>query len=217
MRDRTFGLLLLILLGTLVASLDLKQVSAQDLSPSIFLQTPRSGEVLQGVETIRGKIRGEGLETAQLTFSYAGDDRDTWFFITSLEFEDDNTSSHEFIYEWDTTRITDGNYDLQITARFSEEIIIRERVDQLRIRNYSPIETQTPDPEHEAAGEETAAVPTATNPTVPTPTPLPENPVSLQTDEILGAVGKGLIVVGVFFGLGGIYSLVKRIRRKKSR
>lgn len=216
MRDKTFGLVLLILLGSLVVSLDLKIVSAQDVSPSIFLQIPRSGEVLQGVEKVSGKIRGDGLEKAELSIRYAGDDHNTWFFITSLEIEDETISSVEFNFEWDTTRITDGNYDLQVTARFSDEIIIRERVDQLRIRNYSPIETRTPDPEQKLEEEETA-VPTATITAEPTPTSLPDNPVSLGSDDILGAMGKGLAVVGILFGLGGIYSVGKRIQRKSSR
>lgn len=187
---------------------------AQSAEPDIFIQSPRQGEPLQGVETVTGKIRGELFRRAELSFTYAGLEEPTWFFLVEFTREDIEKNSREFLYEWDTTRITDGDYHLRVRAEFQDGELV-EVVENLRVRNYSPVETRTPGPE--PTGDPGAVSPTPTvQPTVqPTPTPLPPNPASLSERDLLHSLRLGLTAAGAFFGVGGVYLLIKELRRKK--
>jgi len=186
-------------------------VLAQTLAPSGFIQRPRKGEALQGLEMVSGKLRGEGLRSARLEFAYSGVEDQTWFHLTEFSLPAGERSDFTFNFDWDTTRITDGNYDLRLTARFEDAEVV-ETVTELRVRNYSPVETVTPVPQDADPGEPTPGV--SPSPTrQPTPTPLPDNPVTLDRSDIYQAFQDGLIVVGILSLLAAGYQLVKRARR----
>ena len=123
---------------------------------SIFIQSPREGQALQGVEILEGKIRGEGLLKGTIHFSYSDSPAPerTWFYIGDIEGENQDSSQTAFQVEWDTTQITDGDYDLRVVAEYSGGAAIFELVPNLRIRNHSPVETATPAP---LAGRDGAA------------------------------------------------------------
>jgi hypothetical protein len=174
---------------------------------SIFIQSPREGQALQGVELIEGKIRGEGFLKGRIHFSYSDSpeqDR-TWFFIAEIEGENQDSSQTAFLVEWDTTQITDGNYDLRLVAEYSGEAAIFELVPNLRIRNHTPVETATPPPIIEGEEEETLPSPSSTPEAENTPTPLPPNPAEVRTGDLQRVlVISGIVVAGLFF-VGMIY------------
>jgi hypothetical protein len=180
------------------------------IPPSIFILSPREGQALQGVEVIKGKIRGDGLMSGKISFRYSVDGRDTWFFIADIDPQDQDSSQAAFKVEWDTTKITDGNYHLRIVAVYQDGTQIFEQVPNLRIRNYSPVETSTPGPEMTLAPGELAPSATILAPPQPSPTPLPKNPAELEREDLFQTLFlTGAVVLGGFL-VGGIYTLIKK-------
>lgn len=212
MRKQLVKLSILVFLISAATRLEAFTVRAQSSEPDIFVQQPRQGEALQGVETISGKIRGELFQRMELSFTYADLEDPTWFFLGEFTREDIEGNSGAFAFEWDTTRITDGEYQLRIRAVFQDGELT-ERVANLRIRNYSPVETRTPgavfSPEPGAVTDTAVSTPTVQL----TPSPLPPNPVSLTDGEILRSLQQGAAAAGSLFGMGGIYLLIRKLRR----
>lgn len=174
---------------------------------SIFVQSPREGQALQGVEIIEGKIRGEGFLRGTIHFSYSdtpAQDR-TWFFIAAIDAENQDSSQAAFLVEWDTTQITDGNYDLRLVAEYSGEAAIFELVPNLRIRNHTPVETATSAPVIQGDGDQTPSAPSPTSLPESTPTPLPPNPAEVRAADLQQVMlVSGIAVAGIFF-VGMIY------------
>ena len=183
---------------------------------SIFIQSPREGKALQGIEIIEGKIRGEGFTKGTIHFSYSDTQAQerTWFFLADIEGENQSSSQTAFEVEWDTTKITDGNYDLRVVAEYSGGAAIFELVENLRIRNHSPVETATPGSALEGASDDLPLPPSDTPEAKKTATPLPPNPVEVQAGDLHRVMLiSGVVVAGVFF-VGIIYwYLSNRARR----
>jgi hypothetical protein len=205
-------ILTLVFLLVLVLPIPMKHAVALQatISPSIIIVSPREGQALQGIEIIEGKIRGDGLKGGKISFRYAGEGAETWFFITDVEPTGEESSQATFKVEWDTNGITDGNYHLRILGEYQGGSRIFEVVRNLRIRNQSPVETSTPAPEmtRDPAIIAPTTTPGSTQP--PTATPLPENPAEIKTNDLTRVLmGSGIAVLSLFL-VGGIYSLFKR-------
>jgi len=116
--------------------------------------------------------------------------------------------------EWDTTQITDGNYDLRVVAEYNDGAAIYELIPNLRIRNYSPVETATPAPVSE--GSTADQIPTSTIEPTPanTPTPLPPNPAEVQSGDLYQVLRFSGLAVVVLFIVGGIYWQIKNRDRR---
>ena len=205
---------LLFLLHAFLSGGGLDPVRAQTITPDIIVTRPRDGEALQGVVIVEGRIRGRGLQAAEAGFAYPSESPQNWFFLTDIPLQGGSSSQQEFRFEWDTTKVTDGTYNLRIKADYVEGDEAVVMVSDLRVRNYSPVETNTPIP----AGSET---PTQAQPDVTpevtdtpaSPTSLPTNPVSLQRGDITRALAWGLVAVAGVFGVYGVYRLLRsRVR-----
>ena len=137
---RRFIFVILILLGMLVPA---SWVTAQSAdSAGVEITTPRPGTPLQGTVAIEGSTIVEGFISWEVTFGYASDSTGTWFLIA----EGDQQVSSGELTQWDTTTITDGNYNLRLTVYLQGGRREHYLVSDLRVRNYSPIETITPTP-----------------------------------------------------------------------
>jgi hypothetical protein len=115
--------------------------------------------------------------------------------------------------------LTDGDYTLRliVTLEDGNQIIIT--IPDLRIRNYTPIETDTPVPTATSAPGDTP-VPTVTptptiTPSPPTVTPLPPNPAQLSAQDILLSFGKGVLLTLVLFSLLGLYQVARYVTRRE--
>ena len=192
-------------------------VNAQEatITPEIqvMILSPSPGQALQGTILILGEINVEGPLSVELSFTYSDDQRETWFLIHEIE----DSVPGEINFEWDTTTITDGQYSLRLLVRTDQDQIIAF-VPGLRVRNYSAIETNTPDPTYTPAPADTQA-PTATatstlTPVPFTPTPLPPNPAQIDTRDIGMSIGKGGIVVISLFAILGIYQYIRNRSRR---
>ena len=191
----------LLLLIFLLAAVAVNPVAAQ-AQPAIL--SPQQGEVLQGVVTMRGSSSAAGFLSSEVDFTYAGDSTGTWFFIANGSQPVDSDT----LATWDTTSITDGNYDLRLRVYLTDGTHLDAIIPNLRVRNYTPVETPTPAP--------TAIQPTLT-PTVtltptpfPTPTPLPLNPAVLTTKDISTSLAYGGLGAVIFIVIFGMYLWLRR-------
>lgn len=175
--------------------------------PRVILLTPSDGQALQGRARLTGEINGGGVVRIDLSFAYPGQGERNWFFITEI----DPTVGERFQVDWDTTLITDGDYDLRLQVEYENGLILNHIIREIRIRNYSVIETLTPAPTLvPAASTRVEPSPSATG--VPSsPTPLPSNPASVGRNDVFRYLGYGLIGVLALFALAGVYLGLRRL------
>jgi len=79
------------------------------------ITNPLPGEAVQGLVQITGFVFLEEWEKFDLDFAFSK--QDTWFPIStneSIEMEEN------LLGEWDTSLITDGNFDLRLTVYLSD-------------------------------------------------------------------------------------------------
>lgn len=182
-------------------------VRAQSPSTKPVVISPRAGEALQGRVEINGITELDGFQRAEIEFRYTNDPRGTWFLIS----ETDKPVNPGKIVEWDTSLITDGNYDLRLTVFLKDGTNLSTSINGLRVRNYSSIETPTP-ALSSAENSDSSQQPT----TAPSPTPRPTrpvfapNPAVLTQADINSGLVRGLISTVGFFLAFGIYWIVKK-------
>ncbi len=179
-------------------------------APNVIIESPFPGQALQGGVDITGSISVEDFESAELTFTYAGNSRDTWFLIQEFS----EPISEGLLAQWDTTVITDGIYDLRLIVNRLNGDPVTVIIHGLRVRNYTPIETETPTP---VAPTSTlvpgiTATPTATL-VPPSPTPFAQNPAEVTVQDIQQSLAKGAIAALSAFLLFGLYTTLRRILR----
>ena len=194
------------------------ELTAPPPSASPQVISPRPGQALQGSVPIIVNTAVQGFQSVELTFGYDQDSTGTWFTI----FQGKQALENEALLEWDTGQITDGNYTLCLVVALTDESQQTVLVPGLRVRNYTPIETDTPEPIPPTATPPPQDTPTPTSPPPPTQTPPPPTPTPLQTNsaeltpqDIYMSAGRGALVVACFFGLGLLYTSIRsRVRRR---
>jgi hypothetical protein len=192
---------LLLLIPFLAAFIAVRPVVAQG-QPAIL--SPQQGQVIQGVVTILGSSNETGFVSSEIDFGYAGDTTGTWFLIaTGSQPVDSNT-----LATWDTTTITDGNYNLRLRVTLGDGTYLDAIVPNLRVRNYTPVETPTLAPTE----VQPTITPTETlTPTpFPTPTLLPANPAVLTPADISTSLVYGGLGAVILIIILGIYLWLRR-------
>ena len=188
-------------------------IAAQEVPPLAIL-SPHAGEIVLGQISIIGSTDIANFASARLDFKYASDVADHWFFLQTLA----QPARETPLYLWDTTMITDGEYVLRLRVNLIDGTF-QEVTVPVTIQNDSPLSTPTPG--FTATPEPSigllvptpfflAASPTPTEVPRPTPTALPENPVALNQNAILGSLGRGALVI---FGLFIFSAILLRFRR----
>jgi hypothetical protein len=172
------------------------------LRPAIV--SPRPGDALQGKIVIAGTSDAIGFLSSELAFAYPTDPTGTWFLIAQSRVAVQDGS----LAEWDTTAITDGNYTLRLRVFLDDGTSFDVLVPDLRVRNYTPVETPTPGP---TTATLTPTLPAVT-PTrrIPTSTPLPPNPAALTPPRILSSLGYGALAAVVFLLFLYLYNRLRR-------
>jgi hypothetical protein len=199
MKRRFFLLLVLLLLA------------AQD-APPVSITSPVPDEILRGQVTITGQVNVSGFISAQLDFAYASNSTDTWFNIQAFS----QPLTDATLTVWDTTLITDGDYNLRLRVNFEDgtfqEMIVPIKIGNDLLPTPTPEPTATPDQQTVIIPTPflLAASPTPTDLPRPTPTALPANPVSLEQNQIYMSLGRGALVILGLFALAG---LIIRVRR----
>ncbi len=168
------------------------------------LTAPRGGSALQGSVQIQGKIDLPGFQYAEISFSYAGAQKPSWFLIQQIR----QPLPEGPLAAWDTTTIADGIYQLRLQVFLTTGAPVEYLVSGLRVRNYTAIETNTPTPvvfpSQPALALSATPQPTLTPSPIPqtstprpTPTPLPANPAQIEFSKLgtSGALGVGAVVL----------------------
>ncbi len=175
------------------------------------VEYPQAGEVLQGVVTIRGTTRTVGFVSAQVAFRYDDPEAETWFVIhTTQQAVDDDV-----LAVWDTTTITDGDYQLRITVDLKDGRQLTTEVPALRVRNYSavqpePVTVQPGTSERFTLdGMQAPAVASTLTATVVAPNPLQITPQRLAVSLMMGLAGAVVLFAGIGLYLG-IRAVVRR-------
>jgi hypothetical protein len=196
--------LLLIFMALLAWSLRAEPVSAQVPSSQVSIRSPQAGEALQGQVMITGNSDIAGFVSTEVSFSYANDPTGTWFLIAASN----QPMAQGTLAVWDTTTITDGLYTLRLRVMLADGNFLDAIVPDLRVRNYTPVETDT----STIAPLQTTPIPNATSTATPFPTPtaLPPNPAALSPSSIYASLGYGAFIVAALFLLYGLYARLRR-------
>lgn len=210
--QRLVGLILLIQFFSGASIATAQDELEQQLEISIL--SPLPGQAIRGSVPIVVVTTVQGFVSAELSFGYHGDTTGTWFLIAqSLE-----PIQEEIITEWDTTTLTDGVYDLQLEVLLEDGDPYLTVVPALRVRNYSPIETDTPTPTTTSAPQATPSPTVTPSPTPtkipPTPTPLPPNPLQVTQQDIWVNLLRGAAGGFAAILLAGLYLSVRKFFRK---
>lgn len=151
---------------------------------------PQPNEALMGLVTILGTATHPTFIAYDLSFAYNRDGTETWFPIgdrLTVPVSDGRLAI------WDTTGITDGDYILRLRVWYAEDRALTTVVPGVRIRNYSPLETDLP-------GAEAEVFPAAES--SPTPTPFAAR-LERVTPPRVEVGGEPKIVRAFLFGAGG--------------
>jgi hypothetical protein len=182
--------------------------------PEISILSPSSGQAIRGSVPIQVDTMTQGFLSAELSFGYQNDNTRTWFLIA----QNSEATPDGVMIEWDTTTLTDGTYNLRLVVLLTNGEQYTSDVPALRVRNYSPIETDTPTPSPTLAPQATPSPSITPSPTPtqipPTPTPLPPNPLQVTQQDIWtnllrGAAGGLAVIV-----LAGLYISARKLFRK---
>jgi hypothetical protein len=185
--------------------------------PPAALHSPAPGQALQGIVAVTGRLPAEGWRSAELSFTYDQDTRQTWFLLAQFTGPVEGK-----LAEWDTTVMTDGEYLLRLQVELENGEQIEANIPGLRVRNYSPVETDTPAPTPSTLPGETpvptpSPLPTMT-PRPPTPTPLPPNPASITGQDIRSSLMNGALIALGGLALLGLYGRLRSAaHRRRSR
>lgn len=194
--------LALVLLAILVF---FRPVPARAQFSMLSITSPSAGQVLQGAVTVTGSSAMPDFVSAEISFSYPNDPTGTWFLVT----QSDQPVTDGTLATWDTTLITDGDYTLRLRVTLADGSTRDVTVPDVRVRNYTPVETATPAPV--AAADVTplpTVAPTAT--LYPTPTPLPSNPAEITSSEVWTSLLYGGLAVLGLIALVWIYLRLRR-------
>lgn len=176
----------------------------------VKISDPQNGDVLQGVVLIHGTTDVPGFRLTEVSFGYQNDPTTTWFIIEQSKAPVKN----DLIASWDTSTITDGEYQLRVKVELADGQMVQEIVTNLRVRNYSPVETATPD-----ANPVKQIPPTATSlpdyiMDISTPTPPPANPAQLTVEDLQSSAFRGVAYVLVAIGAAAFYFGIRRAIRR---
>lgn len=167
---------------------------------------PQDGEVLHGVVTIEGSAAHPAFVAYELSFAYDPNPTDTWFPIID-DFQTPVTDGRLGL--WDTTSITDGDYQLRLLVILENDSHLEAYARGLRLRNMSPVETQ---PALEDPSITTSAPTTPTETSAPTIVPVIVSQRS-GTQKVLQSLKIGGFLGGLSLLLFTAYTLFRKITR----
>ena len=192
---------------------------------SPVIAAPTAGQILRGQVSVTGTTGIPNFASAELDFAYASDSTGSWFLIQTFS----QPVANSTIATWDTTSISDGDYNLRLRVTLQDGSS-QDATVKVRVQNQAPLPTATltitpavisiitptiaspsaitPQPSTPVV---VVASPTLTSPPIfSTPTALPANPVEVQMNDIYAGVQNGaLVIVGLFV----VFAVLIRLRR----
>ncbi len=179
----------------------------------VAITAPQPSETLRGQVEIQGQMDTPNFAFAELAFTFASPPGDVWFTIQTFS----QPKTDPPLAVWDTTTITDGDYNLRLRVTFQDGTFQDALITDLKILNDVPSPTPLPtlgDFNFQAPNETPVlpneqVIPTP-NASYPTSTPLPMNPVALTEASIFSAFWKSALFILIIFAF---FSLILRVRK----
>lgn len=104
------------------------------------LTSPEAGSAVMGKVEVTGYIKATNFAGYDLEFTHSSSAESGWFTIqTGAENPTDGVFG-----VWDTSSISDGDYSLRLTVHYKDGTKTEILIENIRVRNYSPIETTSP-------------------------------------------------------------------------
>jgi hypothetical protein len=177
---------------------------------AVSITSPQTGDTLRGQIEIQGVMDVPNFTSAEIGFSFASDLTDTWFAIQTFSQPIQNST----IAIWDTTSLTDGDYNLRLRVNFQDGTFQDVIVTDLKVRNQelpTPTSTHTPLPQfNDETPTPRIIEPTSVVLSLPSTTPLPMNPASITTNTIYKVFAQSALIVLILFV---VISLLLRFRK----
>jgi hypothetical protein len=169
---------------------------------------PAEGQIIQGKVEILGTIPEENFSSAELAYAYANTDTPAWFILV----KDLKPASVAVLTTWDTNSISDGNYKLKLTVNYQDGSTAEVVVDNLLVRNYTPVEIT---PTASTSETEIVLTPATETPGAYAATSFPDNKAALSVPTVNRDLKIGLLL-GLVFMVGlGIYSILRSWLRSR--
>ena len=173
------------------------------------ITAPAAGSALQGTITIMGSTDIAGFQYAEVNFSYAGSQPESWFLIQQSQ----EPVKDSVLAVWDTTTIADGDYRLRLQVYLTNGELMSTELSGLRVRNYTPVETNTPTPAALSITPDIVFTPTPILLTATprnTPTLFPLNPARVYPSSLNGSIAAGIGATVVLFIFLALYQAANR-------
>jgi len=177
----------------------------------VRIVTPKDGEVLQGNVAINGTVTGVGLQYADIGFQFQDTTSSEWFLIARVN----QAVIDENLTNWETSTVADGDYRLRVMAQYSDGHQLEVVSQNLRVRNYTPIETieaTAGGPQATAMQNNLSANGSVDRTAVPTATSMPGNKLSLTYQDLSQSAIKGAISGVLLLTVLGLWLIIRRRR-----
>ena len=183
---------------------------------SAEITRPTSGQTVSGLVTVEGTADHPEFVRYDLAFAYANDPTPTWFIIAEAV----GTPVHAGrLGIWDTTGITEGEYDVRLRVWTSAAEPLVAHVRDLRVSRFTPTSTATASPSPTMP----TPLPTATLGAAPV-TPVPTASAAPAARRVGGAdrafiigAGAGASALGALAGYGWIRGRLRAARSSPRR
>jgi hypothetical protein len=179
----------------------------------ISITSPQPAETLRGQVEIAGNMDVPNFASAELAFSFPNSTGySAWFVIQTFS----QPAKTPIIAVWDTSLVTDGEYDLHLRVYLQDGSMQDAIVTGLKIQNDAPTATATlavtatPEFFTTAPPPTMTLRPAPTLQTFPSPTPLLANPAAVIPSSIYMNFGRGALIAFVLFLF---FSLILRLRK----
>ena len=180
----------------------------------LSISSPQTGDVLRGQVQIAGNMTVTNFASAELAFKYTdSSSAENWFTIQTFS----QPVAGPALAVWDTTSLTDGDYNLRLRVTLQDGTFQDVVVSDLKIRNDTSdptevVPTETALPQFNAATSLPALNQSTATAVIifPSSTPLPVNPASVTTSSIYSTFGRSALIILVLFAF---FSLILRLRK----
>jgi hypothetical protein len=176
------------------------QRNTQQQGDLVVIVSPQKEQVLQGVVVISGSSSVDYFQSSEVSFSYNNDPTDTWFLIRL----NDQEVKDGTLATWDTTILTDHIYTLRLRVKTSIGSVKEIEVKNLHVRNYSMVETKTP--EQIPSINQRMIIPTVAQSINPYSESniISHNTAAINELDIYTSMAKGALVVFILFSFSGV-------------
>lgn len=179
------------------------------VTPGLYITSPESGAVVEGVVEIKGSIPEDGFSSAELLYEYSQAELENWFLIKRL----DQVVRDGVLAAWDSTTITDGVYSIKLVVRAQDGTENEVIVENIQVSNYSQASIQTGAAQPANPGNAPSVVDALkANPSV---TEVSSNPASVFQEDVRRTAIIGALFAFLALSILALYTTVQSRRRRR--